>query len=416
MVAKITTPNSISKALNYNEKKVQKGSAECLYAGNFLKDVKELNFYKKLNHFNRLIDLNTRAKTNTLHISLNFDPSEKIGKEKLVQIATTYMDKIGFGNQPYLVYEHHDAGHPHIHIVTTSIQENGKRIVTQNIGRNQSQKARKEIEEAYGLVKASGRKATIDPDVVTQKIKYGNMDIKRSITNVLNTVIHRYRFTSLPELNAVLKLYNLEADRGSMDGRIYKNAGLHYRILDSNGNKIGVPIKASSIYFKPTLTFLEKKFKDNEELRKPFMRKLKTSIDWTIARKPASIDHFIRLLEKEKVATLLHKNKDGFAYGVTFIDYRSSCVFKGSDVGKEYTITSIQKRITDNIPEEKNHVVRASIYPVSIKSNEPGKETLHQSASNHEGLFELLMKSEKISEGIPYPFKKKKRKRPGRSL
>src|SRR5690349_16952027 len=128
MVAKITTPSSINKALNYNEKKVQKGVAICLHAANFLKDVNQMNFYEKLARFKSLILLNTRAKTNSLQISLNFHPSESLKRESLQQIATTYMDKIGFGSQPYLVYEHGDAGHPHIHIVTTSICEDGKRI------------------------------------------------------------------------------------------------------------------------------------------------------------------------------------------------------------------------------------------------------------------------------------------------
>src|SRR4028118_1493788 len=93
-------------------------------------DAGEMNFYDKLNRFQNLIELNKTATTNTLHISLNFDPSEKFKREKITQIASAYMEKIGFGEQPYLVYEHRDAGHPHIHIVTTSIQENGKRIDT----------------------------------------------------------------------------------------------------------------------------------------------------------------------------------------------------------------------------------------------------------------------------------------------
>ena len=41
------------------------------------------------------------------------------------------MQGIGFGNQPYLVYQHHDAGHPHIHMVTANIQADGQRIKMQ---------------------------------------------------------------------------------------------------------------------------------------------------------------------------------------------------------------------------------------------------------------------------------------------
>jgi hypothetical protein len=78
MVARINTGKSISKALNYNEKKVQQGQAELLLAHNFLKEAGQMTFYDKLRSFEKLTSLNERATTNTLHVSLNFDPSEKL--------------------------------------------------------------------------------------------------------------------------------------------------------------------------------------------------------------------------------------------------------------------------------------------------------------------------------------------------
>ena len=142
MVVRIKSPHSLQRALNYNEKKCQKGQAKCLHAENYLLHPDRMNFYEKLERMQDLISRNERAiKSNTLHISLNFDPSEKLSSEKLALIAQTYMSKIGFGHQPYLVYEHFDSGHPHIHIVTTNIQADGRRIDTYNIGRNESEKS-----------------------------------------------------------------------------------------------------------------------------------------------------------------------------------------------------------------------------------------------------------------------------------
>ena len=157
MVCKVISGKSIKGALNYNENKVREGLAECIAAVNFIAEPEQLNFYNKLSRFENLIEKNTRAKTNTVHISLNFDVGEKLNQNKLNEIATTYMNKIGFGDQPYLVYEHRDAAHPHLHIVTTNIQEDGKRISIHNLGKNQSEQARKEIEEKYGLVKAGSK-------------------------------------------------------------------------------------------------------------------------------------------------------------------------------------------------------------------------------------------------------------------
>ncbi len=273
MVAKITTPKSIEAALNYNEKKVQRGDAVCVHAANYLNDAKNMNFYQKLNGFERLNSLNERATTKTLHVSLNFSPSEKLADKKLVAIASMYMDKIGFGEQPFLIYKHEDAGHPHIHIVSTTIREEGSRINTHNIGRNQSEKARKEIEQLYGLVKAEEQQKSllqkIKP-VDVEKALYGKHETKRSISNIVTAVFNQYKFSSLPEFNAALKQFNVVADRGKEQGRIFKNRGLVYRILDSNGNKVGVPIKASSIGCKPTLQNLEKKYTLNEKAKEPF--------------------------------------------------------------------------------------------------------------------------------------------------
>jgi hypothetical protein len=215
MVAVIKTGHSIHRILNYNENKVREGVAECILATNYPMDVEQLSIKNKLNRMLKQAVLNENATRNSVHISLNFDPSEKISNEQLKEIADIYMQKIGFGEQPYLVYKHFDAGHPHIHIVSVKVRADGSRINMQNIGRNQSEKARKEIEIAYSLAKAENmkKKQYELKSTFTQKVQYGKSDSRRAIANVLDAVLTTYNFTSLPELNAVLKQYNVLADR-----------------------------------------------------------------------------------------------------------------------------------------------------------------------------------------------------------
>lgn len=157
MVAIIKTSHSIRSILNYNENKVKAG-VECIGAGNYPVDMDKMSDTLKLNRFTKRLDLNENAKRNSVHISLNFDPSENDSKEKLMAIVNCYMEKIGFGKQPYLVYQHHDAGHPHVHVVSINIERDGKRIDPHHLGVRKSEPARKEIEELFGLVKAEGRK------------------------------------------------------------------------------------------------------------------------------------------------------------------------------------------------------------------------------------------------------------------
>src|SRR5579871_410492 len=115
MVARINMRKSIQKALNYNEAKVRAGVGEILLASGFGCDIADLTFHEKLRRFELLNQRNEWVQKNTLHISLNFAPGEDLPPDTLQRLAFDYMDRIGFGDQPFLVYQHHDAKHPHIH-------------------------------------------------------------------------------------------------------------------------------------------------------------------------------------------------------------------------------------------------------------------------------------------------------------
>ncbi len=399
--------------LNYNEYKVREKEAELLLAQNFLKDAAQLSFSDKKRYFERFTSLNERTITNTLHVSLNFDVAEKLSNDQLTEIAKTYMDKIGFGQQPYLVYRHHDAGHPHIHIISTNIQRDGSRISMHNIGRNQSEKARTQIEVEFGLVKAQEKKMDDQIKLIpvsAQKVRYGKTSTKRAIGNVLDLVINQYKFSSLPELNAVLNLYNVQADRGAEDSRMFQQKGLTYRVLDEAGNKIGTPIKASTFYLKPTLINLERKFGENETLKQPFAKRIKIAIDFALLKQSSDdIQQLINALGKENIAVVLRQNKEGLIYGITYVDHKTKCVFNGSDIGKTYSAKAILER-----------VVTVGISPGDAtvagekKNTRQVEEVAHEAADSRSQKLEFpLSKEDQSTAGlvdyVPGQLKKRKR-------
>jgi hypothetical protein len=282
MVAKIIIGKKIRGVLHYNENKVMEGQAELILASAFGGDIEQMNFNQKLQRFENLLMLKPKVKTNTLHITLNFDAAENLKDQKLQQIAVSYMDKIGFGDQPFLVYRHHDAAHHHIHVVTTSIQANGEPISLHNIGRIHSEKARKEIEQEFMLVKAQGKKFKPAPGIKVIELKkalYGKVPTKRAISNTVNAVTSNYNFTSLAEFNALLKQFNVIADRGAEDTEMHRKRRLIYSLLDEHGDKVGVPIKLSALYSKPTLEWLEKEFEVHQHNSLPLKTSLKNIID-----------------------------------------------------------------------------------------------------------------------------------------
>lgn len=351
MVAKVISGKDIKGALNYNELKVSAWKATLISASGFMKDASALSFFDKLNRFVALNELNERTTTNTFHISLNFDPSEKLNSETLGSIASAYMDKVGLGSQPYLVYQHTDAAHPHVHIVTTIIQPNGQRIPTHQFGKLKSEPARQAIEHEFGLVKASSKVKNnlevVRPADLRQAI-YGKSETRRSISNIVRAVTSSYKYTSLPELNAVLRQFNVIADRGTEKSRMFQNKGLIYGLLDENGKRVGIPVKSSAIYGKPTLRFLARQFKLGEVSRPRDKDTLKKTIDETLRSGTITKQDFIKHLHAKGITVAFRTNTEGRTYGVTFVDNNTKSVFNGSALGKEYSAAPILERLHVN--------------------------------------------------------------------
>src|SRR5450432_1770518 len=421
MVAKITSPHSVKRALNYNEKKVQNGQAVCIYAGNFLKDLEKMNFYDKLQRFQDLISLNDRAqKSNTLHISLNFHPSEKLNQKILTSIANEFMERIGFGKQPYLVYEHRDAGHPHIHIVTTNIDSMGKRIDTYNIGKLKSEVARNEIENKFGLIRATNAIQTRQHKIDMRKVEYGKVETKRAITNVLDEVMTRYNFNSLSSFNAILKTFNVLADRGKEDGRIHKFKGLLYNILDQDGKKVGVPIKARLIYSKPTLKRLENLFKIKQLKLNGLFLHLRNRINSEITPNMKSLADFIVAFKRINIDTVLRQNEIGLIYGITFVDHLNKAVFNGSELGKQFSAAAIQNKFQTNKSitiEKSKPVAKANSNSFLIKkSKKMGADTSLLLVQAINSPLKDLLRTEQEDGRLLYPLLVKRRKRKRKPL
>ncbi|MGJ1318747.1 relaxase/mobilization nuclease domain-containing protein [Sphingobacterium spiritivorum] len=363
MVARIKIGKSIRGILHYNEQKVTEGDARIIMASGFATELDNLDFNGKLRRFQHLTELRPSVATNALHISLNFDVSEKLEDGKMQRIANRYMELLGFGNQPFLVYRHEDVSHQHVHIATVSIQADGTSINLHNIGRERSEKARQTVEKEFGLLVAKSKKKKTHPPIKpidVEKVVYGQIPTKRAVSNVVSTVLENYRFTSLPEYNAVLRQFNVVADRGAEDTEMYRKNGLIYSLLDENGNKVGVPLKASSFYYKPTLANIEKKYEKNKNQRERFKKDIKNRLDDILLRyENVTKDTLIQELAKSGIFLLFRENQQGIIYGATYVDNVNHTVFNGSALGKSYSASAISKRLgNSDIP--KNHFISPS--------------------------------------------------------
>lgn len=402
MVVRIKTGKSARGALSYNERKVARGEAELLLASRFGCELPSLGFTEKLNRFQRLNNRSQTVTTNTLHLSLNFSPHDQLDDQKLQAIAVDYMKRIGFGNQPFLVYRHDDTAHPHIHILTSIIQPNGRPIDIHNIGKLKSEPARKEIEREYDLIPAESMKKEVTLPLYPASLddKLDHEKNKQAVSNIVREVTSRYHFTSLDELNDILKDYNIVADRGIPGSRMWDNGGLVYSRV-WRGNKIGTPVKASSIYGQPTLKFLHRKFK-RELPRKHLYAAHATGIIRGILEKPRQLTEtrFKQILAKRKVRCEIQRDAMGQLQNIRFVDHFSKTVLNCEDV---------------KIPIE---LLRSKLIPDKQK-NETEKKQQNQPYSEPQiDLSQLTMKflkglliNENEGSGISSEFLKKKRKK-----
>ncbi|WP_302063197.1 relaxase/mobilization nuclease domain-containing protein, partial [uncultured Duncaniella sp.] len=235
MVAKISIGSSLYGALCYNGEKVNKENGRILGSNKIIIPVDgKADIGQMAENFRMFMPKMGKTKKPVLHISLNPHPDDRLSDQDFEILAREYLDKLGFGEQPYVIYKHEDIDRHHIHIVTVNVNEEGKRL-NQDFLYRRSKKITTELEEKYNLHKAQREK--ISPDTPITKID-PNGDIKRQVANTVKMVGMRYKFQSMGEYNAILGLYNVRCDTadGRVNGREYH--GLVYFATDDNGNTI----------------------------------------------------------------------------------------------------------------------------------------------------------------------------------
>jgi hypothetical protein len=85
------------------------------------------------------------------HASLTAHGEDEISVDKWREIATEYVEKMGFGDAPYLVVQHRDGKADHIHILTSRVDVKGK-VISDWQCKQRGEEVIREIEKKHGLV------------------------------------------------------------------------------------------------------------------------------------------------------------------------------------------------------------------------------------------------------------------------
>ena len=334
MIAKISATENLGGALGYNFKKVEKEEASILLAqGLYQNKEGTYTMAEVFADMQALIPEKCRTKKMVFHCSLNPHPDEKLSDETLMQIAKEYMEALGYGKQPYIVFKHNDIAHEHIHIVSLRVDGEGKKI-NDRFEKRRSKKITDALERKYNLIpssKISEKAVTETPKVDTTK---GN--IKEQVTSVVRTVLKHYRFCSLGELNAILSAYNLAVEEVKTEFRGKKYDGLVYVPTDDKSNKVSTPIHASDIGRGVGYTAILNRIQKSKQTVKPLIPTIRNKVLQTMRTSPKTEEELRQRLEEQGLRVFIRKNESGRIYGITFIDDKEGVALNGSRLGKGY--------------------------------------------------------------------------------
>ena len=334
MIAKISATENLGGALGYNFKKVEKGEASILLAAELYQDREgRYTMEDVLADMEALIPKKCRTKKAVFHCSLNPHPDEKLSDELLVQIAREYMEALGYGKQPYIVFKHNDIAREHIHIVSLRVDSKGRKI-DDRFEKRRSKQITDALERKFGLIPSSkvANKAVEE----TPKVDIGKGNIKEQVSNVVRMVMKHYHFCSLGELNAILSVYNLAVEEVKTEFRGKKYDGLIYVPTDGKGGKISIPINASDIGRGVGYTAVQNRMQKSKQNVKPLLPSVRNKVLQTMRTSPKTEEELRQRLEEQSLRVFIRKNESGRIYGITFIDDKEGVALNGSRLGKGY--------------------------------------------------------------------------------
>ena len=380
MVAKISIGSSLYGALAYNSEKINKEEGRLLGANKIILPADgQIDIGRIAENFREFMPMMGRTKKPVLHISLNPHPDDKLTDQDFEILAREYLEKLGFGEQPFIIYKHEDIDRHHIHIVTVNVNEQGKQL-NQDFLFRRSKKITTEMEEKYNLHKAQREKIT--PDMPIKKIDPSG-DIKRQVANTVKMVGMRYKFQTMGEYNAVLSLYNIRCEQtdGRVTGREYH--GLVYFATDDEGKVIANPFKASRLGKFASRTAVEGRFERAKE---------KIDVAPTRNRVADVLSHatdkedFTAKLKDCGIDVVFRYTDEGRIYGITFIDHNTMTVLNGSRLGKQFSANAINERFNNPQAQPTNDVPVPDtpvIVPEPEQTTDTHSDTQSQSGNTH---------------------------------
>ncbi len=220
MIAKILYRDGVEGMLNYV---LQNKTAQVLGFHNFMgTDTGDMERFKNTLQFQGYRH-NSEKKFG--HFMLNLPPGERLSSKKFNEMARLYMTGMGYGDQPYVVVEHNDKKHQHVHIVTTTITE-GNTLIDTSHDFSKSQVLQRKLEEAFKLSKS--------PEFKKGSLRPSNTE-NISAKDIVSLDSNGVRFFLQDNIHRVLKKYRPRNETQLKS--LLRPLGISFQIIDTKKGK-----------------------------------------------------------------------------------------------------------------------------------------------------------------------------------
>ena len=360
----------------YNKEKVDKDDAEVLLWQKILDPFDKygrMDVDACMDSFRPYLEANRRTTNTVFHASLNPSPEDKLTGGQLRDIAQEYMERMGYGDQPYIVFKHKDIDREHLHVVSLRVDEQGRKL-PHDFEARRSMEILRDLERKYGLHPSVKGQGLTDREGL-RKVNYSEGNVKQQISSVARSCLRNYKCSSYGEFRTLLELLNVSVEErtGTVDGRDY--AGVIYGAMTDDGYGIGTPFKSSRIGKDVGYKALQKYYERSKSALKQdgTLDRLRQTVKDAMSPDNTR-EEFRQLLKADGIDVVFRINPVGRIYGATFIDHNAGIVANGSLLGKEfsanvfnelYSAPKQAQQVAEQHVEQKHEVQNHAANPIS---------------------------------------------------
>ncbi len=231
MIAKQIIGKDFYGLLAYNQKKVESVEAVVLDANIDLGSTVEMT-----EEFNVIRQLRPRLGRAVNHVSLNLPPGEELTDNQFVSMGKDYLKGMGFDDNQYIIYRHHDQSHQHIHIVANRVKLSGE-LVSDSKNYERSEGLVRKLEKKYGLSQLPDptikQKSALTQKEIEKAIRTGSAPIKSILQQQLGAALKSSTNTEefLQQLRSkdIRPKFNISKTTGRVSGISFKYEGVIYK-------------------------------------------------------------------------------------------------------------------------------------------------------------------------------------------